>query len=159
MNENKELVLVSNLRKNCRETLTKMSRSTGIPVSTLFDMLRKTDKIRKHTCIPYFSKLGYGVKAFMSIAVETDHKSEVKAYLLSHPNLNSLFKINNGFDYMAEIICRSLHDLETISETINEKYNITKKEVHYVIEDIAREEFFSNSALWDSDFMHEQSGV
>jgi len=155
MNQNKELVLVSNLRKNCRETLTKISKSTGIPVSTLFDMLRKTDKIRKHTCIPYFSKLGYGVKAFMSITVEAEQRKEMKKYLLTHPNLNSLYKINNGYDYMVEMICKSLHDLETISDTLDQKFTITKKEVHYIIEDIAREEFFSNMSAFDVDLIHE----
>ncbi len=159
MNHNKELILVSNLRKNCRETLTKMSKSTGIPVSTLFDMLRKTDKIRKHTCIPYFSRLGYGVKAFISISVDVADRAKLKEHLLTHPNLNSLFKINNGYDYMAEIICKSLHELEMISDALDLEFTVQKKAINYIIEDIAREEFFSNASMCHKTLMHEQSGA
>lgn len=87
--------------------------------------------------------------------MEAEQRKEMKKYLLTHPNLNSLYKINNGYDYMVEMICKSLHDLETISDTLDQKFTITKKEVHYIIEDIAREEFFSNMSAFDVDLIHE----
>ena len=33
----KDLLLISHLRQNARETMTNVSRSTGIPISTIFD--------------------------------------------------------------------------------------------------------------------------
>jgi len=141
---NKEVLMVSNLRNNCRATLTQMSKKTNIPISTLFEMLRRTDKIKKHTCIPDFSKLGYAVKALMMVKVDVNERGEFKEFALAHPNLNSFFKINNGFDYCLEMVYRGLHELEIFSDQMERKFTIKGKQIHYIIEDIAREEFLSD---------------
>jgi len=37
----KDLLILSELRQNARETLTKMSKHTGIPISTIFDKIKQ----------------------------------------------------------------------------------------------------------------------
>ncbi len=144
MNE-KELLLITNLRKNSRATLTKMSKTTNIPISTLYDMLKKTDKIKRHTCIPDFSSLGFGMRAMFLVSIVPDHKEKLKNYLQQHPNLNGLFKINNGFDFLFEMIYKSMGELEQFNEYLEQHFMLKEKHVHYIIEDITREQFLSDS--------------
>jgi len=81
----KEQLLVKNLRTNGRATLTEISKNTKIPISSLYDMLKKTDKITRHTCLPDFSKLGYGVKAVFIVKVEVSSKEDFRKFLIKHP--------------------------------------------------------------------------
>lgn len=140
----KELLLISTLRKDGRATLTQISKTTRIPISTLFDMLRRNDIIMKNTCIPDFSKLGYGIRAVISVKVPVDVKEEVKNYLLKTPNLNNLYKVNNGFDFICEVIYKNLHDVEQFVEKLEKDFPLEQKQVHYIIDDLAREAFFSD---------------
>ena len=67
----KDILIISNLRIDARMPLTKMSRKTNIPVSTIFDRLKINENglIKKHTCILNFSKLGYNVRANIAFKV------------------------------------------------------------------------------------------
>lgn len=141
---NKEILVISNLRKNSRMTLTQMSRATRIPISTLFDMIRRSDKILRHTCIPDFEKLGYRMRALISIKTHVAQKEEFQSFLLSHPNLNSLYRVNNGFDFMFEVVYPDLYAVEKFMEDLEAKFSIECKQVNYIINDLARETFFSN---------------
>ena len=60
----KELKIISEFRKNARENLTCASRKLGIPVSTIYDRLKKYsgNLITRHTAILDFKKLGFGIK-------------------------------------------------------------------------------------------------
>jgi DNA-binding Lrp family transcriptional regulator len=141
----KERLLLSHFRRNARESLTTISRETRVPVSTIFDKLKHYEAqfIRKHTTLVDFSKLGYMTRANVMLKVAVEHRDVVRSYLLKHESVNSLFKINNGYDYLAELVFRHLKDLEDFLEQLEQKYKITEKTVFYVIEDICREEFMA----------------
>ena len=139
----KEISLISHLRNNGREQLTKISRTTNIPVSTLFDLLKNTKKIKKYTCILDFGKLGYAVRAIIIAKVQPSQREELKSFLLQQPHLNSLCKINNGYDFMFEVIYKDLNSLESFIDELD-RFEILDKKVHYVIEDIVREDFLSD---------------
>lgn len=144
MKPKKEQLLISHLRHNSRERLTTISRKTNIPVSTLFDMLKKTDKITKQTCLADFSKFGYTVRATIILKTMPDQRNELKQHLLKNPNTNSLWKINNGFDFMSEMIFKNISELEYFIEALEKTYKIQEKNIYYIIDDIAREIFMSN---------------
>lgn len=144
MNSKKEQQLISHLRKDGRARLTKISRSTKIPISTLFDMLNKTDKIFKHTCLADFSTLGYGIRATITLKVDVESRDALREHLLNHKNTNSLWKINNGYDFMTEMIFKNICELEDFIENLEKSYKIIEKNVYYIIKDIAREIFMSD---------------
>ncbi|MBW3020067.1 hypothetical protein KY334_02115 [Candidatus Woesearchaeota archaeon] len=144
MNIDKEQLLISHLRQNSRERLTKISRQTSIPISTLFDMLKKTDKIVKHTCLADFSKLGYSVRATVILKTIPEDRDKLRSFLLKNPNTNSVWKINNGFDYMVEMIFKNICELEFFVEDLEKVHKIVERNIYYIIDDIAREIFMSN---------------
>ncbi|MBR9691938.1 winged helix-turn-helix transcriptional regulator, partial [Candidatus Woesearchaeota archaeon] len=68
----KDLKIIAYLRQNARMPLTKMSRKTQIPVSTIFDRLKMNENslIVKHTSLLDFSKLGYNTRANITLKVD-----------------------------------------------------------------------------------------
>ena len=121
----KEILLISNLRKEGRAQLTKVSRNTNIPVSTLFDLLKKVDM--QHTCIPDFKRYGFQVRATITLKVDITDKERIKEYLLNHPNLNSIWKINNGYDYMIEVIFKEMAELEAFADKLEKEFKLKEK--------------------------------
>lgn len=149
MIKKKDLVIMSCLRENCRSTLTQLSKKTNIPISTIYDRIKlhENNFIKKHTCIIDFAKLGFGARANIVIKVEKDDREKIKVDLAKHRNINTLYKISNGYDYMIEGIFKNIKELEDFVEKLDQKYNIKEKHTYYIIDDLKREDFMSNLAL------------
>ena len=58
--DSSDLKILSALRANGRETLTKISRDTGIPISLVFDRLKRMEEsvIRRYSCSVDWNRLG-----------------------------------------------------------------------------------------------------
>lgn len=141
----KDIVLITFLRNNSRENLTKISRLTAIPVSTIFDKVKEfeRDLIKKHTSLIDFKKIGFDIKVNMLLKVMRDSREELKEFLLKNENINSVFKVNNGFDFLIEAIFRNMNDMQRFNELL-ERFNIEAKQEMFILEDIKREGFLSD---------------
>jgi len=142
-----DLLIVSHLRRDARITLTQMSRQTRIPISTIFDKIRdfkETGLIRKNTSLISFDRFGFNTKALIFLSTTREERKQLTEILTMNANVNSLFKVNNGWDFIAEVIFPGFKDIEEFLERIEEKVSLSKKEVLYIIEELKREEFFSN---------------
>ncbi len=126
-----------------------MSKKTSIPVSTIFDRLKINEEsiITKHTCLLDFNRLGYHTRANITFKVERDDKETLREYLINNPSVNSVYRINNGFDYMVEGIFRQIRDLEEFVDKVEQKFKIQEKKSYFIIEDLKRESFMSNPHL------------
>lgn len=133
------------LRKNGRETLTTISRKTSIPISTLYDKLKSQAKslISRHTCLIDFNQLGFNTRATISMKIAKEQRDGLRDFLSKHQNINNMYKINNGYDYMVEVVFRNVKELEEFIESMEEKFNLIDYKVYYIIDDIKREEFLS----------------
>ncbi len=142
----RDLLIMSYLRKNSRESLTEMSKKIKMPISTIYDKLKMHEQstIIKYTSILDFSKLGFTTRANVALKVERGQREEVAQFLIKHKHVNSIFKINNGYDFMLDVVFRHVKDLEDFLEQIESKYGIKAKQIYYVIQDIKREDFMSN---------------
>ncbi len=145
----KDLLILAELRRNARSSLTKMSKMTLIPISTIFDKLRLYEEslIMKHTSLIDFSGLGFHSRIIIIIKTDRKNKFDILNYLAKHQNVNNLYKINNGCDFMIEGVFKHIKDSEEFVENLEEKFKILDKKVYYVIEDIQREKFLSDSIL------------
>jgi DNA-binding Lrp family transcriptional regulator len=145
MIKEKELLLMSYFRSNARLPLTKLSKLTNIPVSTIFDKLREYEKgiIRKHTSLLDFRKLGFDIKVQMLFRVTKSERDNFQGFLLRNPKVNNVLRINNGYDFLAEAIFRDMKDLNEFCENL-ESFGIEEKKDFFVLEDLKREEFLSN---------------
>lgn len=147
----KKLILLSLLRKNNRQKLTNLSRQTHVPVSTIFDSLKNdfNRHIVKHTCLLDFTKIGFTVKAMVLIKFKPEEKASGISYLSKNLFVNSLSRINNGYDVSSEIICKDINALEEFLDDLELNCKIRKKDVFYLMNDIKREAFFSTPETLD----------
>jgi DNA-binding Lrp family transcriptional regulator len=143
MIKNSDLKLISHLRKNSRQTLTEISKETRIPISTLYDKLKvhENSVILKHTTLLDFSKLGFNCRANILLKAAREERDKLGSYLKAHPSINNLYKINNGYDFLAEGVFYNVKELEDFMDTLDKTFPIEEKKTHYVIEDLKREEF------------------
>ena len=143
---NKDILLMTYFRNNARENLTKISRLTRIPVSTIFDKLKEYEKelIKKHTTLVDFKKLGFDIKTNILFKVARESREEFKEFLVKNQNVNSVFRVNNGFDFLVEGIFRNMEDVEKFTEAL-ERFKIESRQEMFVLEDLKREGFLSDT--------------
>ncbi len=144
--KNKDLKIISYLRQNARMPLTKMSKKTQIPVSTIFDRLRtnEDDLIQKHTCLLDFKQLGFDIWANVSLQVDVADRNNLREYLLRSKNVNSVYKVSGNYDFLLECVFKNMRDLDGFIDDIEEKYLIKEKDTFFLVEDIKRESFMSD---------------
>ncbi|MEA2035942.1 MAG: Lrp/AsnC family transcriptional regulator [Nanoarchaeota archaeon] len=133
-----ELLVLRELRMNSRQSLSEISRKTSIPLTTVFDKVRKLENtlIIKHVSFLDYSKLGFNIK--VAIFVKANKKEELRKFLQGHKNVNSLHRISSNYDYFIEAVFRNMSELYGFLGDI-EKFDI--KEInHYYVENIKEEE-------------------
>jgi DNA-binding Lrp family transcriptional regulator len=146
---NKDLKIITYLRQNARMPLTEMSKKTHIPVSTLFDRLKvnSQDVIKKHTSLLDFAKLGFHTRANITFKVDRDDKDPLKEFLIKHQAVNSVYRINNGYDFMVEGVFRQIKDMEEFIDSVEQEFKIEDKKSFFIIEDLKKECFMSDPNL------------
>ena len=148
-----DLLILSRLRKNAREKLTDLSKKTNIPVSTIFDKMKVHQEhfIKKHTTLLDFSMLGFHSRANILIKASREEKEFLKDFLLKNQHVNSMFKVNNGFDFMIEGVFRDIRELEAFMDVLELKFKVLNKQVYYIIDEMKREEFLTDPESLDSE--------
>ncbi len=142
----KDMLIMSYMRQDSRAPLTSVSRKTGIPVSTIFDRLKlgAAGLIQRNTALIDFAMLGFSTRAQVLIKVGKHDKEKVQTYLSKSFQVNNLYKVNNGYDFLVECICKDMKDMEAFLDQLEQKFVIKTKEVHYVVEDLCREAFLAD---------------
>jgi DNA-binding Lrp family transcriptional regulator len=144
-----DLRIISFLRQNARESLTNISKKVKIPISTLYERLKSHEKsiITKHTTLLDFAKLGYMCRANIMLRTAREHREKLGSYLKAHPAINNLYKVNNGYDYLAEGVFTHIKDMEDFLEELEESFPLEEKKTFYLVEDLKREDFLSQDEL------------
>jgi Lrp/AsnC family transcriptional regulator, regulator for asnA, asnC and gidA len=152
--DSKELLILQHLRQNSRKHLKEISNTIGMPVSTVYEKLKsfKGEYIHKYTCVLNYEKLGYPVRVKILLKVKKESRDGVAKFLSGSDSINSVFRINNGYDFIAEGIFKSLNQVEAFIEELDQKNRLQKKEVYYIIENLKEEAFMANSPL--DSFVH-----
>ena len=150
MVDTKELLILSQFRRNARENLTKTSKRIHVPISTIYDRLKKYEGtvIKRYTSLLDFNRIGFAIKINLVLRVAIKDKRLVRKFLEAHPRTNSLFGISNGYDFMAEIILRNFEEVESFMKQL-EKFDILDHHEFYIVNDLKREEFLLDSKLVD----------
>lgn len=135
----KERLILKELRQNSRESLSRLSKKTNIPVSTIFEILRKLENkvITKHVSIVDFSKLGYGLR--VNLLISSKDKSGLMNFLKASACVNSLSSSLNGHDYYAECMFRDMKEMAKFKERL-ENFDVDVDEI-FVLDEIKREGF------------------
>jgi len=145
----KDALILSFLRLDARAPLTRLSRRTGLPVSTIFDRIKSsTGKvIKKHCSLLDFDKIGFSTCAHILLKASKEHKPDLVGFLNKSLFVNSFFKINNGWDFLVECVFRDMRSLEDFVEVLESDFGVVEKEIHYILDEYKRESFMDNPDL------------
>lgn len=145
---NEDMQIIAHLRQDARRNLTIISKKTLVPISTIFDKLKKYNQslIKKNTIIIDFKKLGFELRVNILIRTAQDKREELRRFLEKSVSVNSIYRINNGYDFMVEAVFRNMIELEEFHDKI-EVIGIIDKKEFYILEDIKIEGFMSEPAL------------
>lgn len=139
--DKKEILILSELRKNARQSLTEISRRTDIPVSTVFDKLLHLNKtiIRRNVSLFNFDKIGHLKVSF----VIQQGKTDLKEFLLNNSNVNSAYRVNKSDNLFIECLFRNLYEVELFKEKLADM-EVKSTQEHHITEEIKREDFLTN---------------
>ncbi|MBS3168582.1 Lrp/AsnC family transcriptional regulator [Candidatus Woesearchaeota archaeon] len=142
----KELLIIANLRKNARESLTMMSKKTAIPISTIYERLKSYEGkiITRYTSLVDFSQMGFTIRATIFLKVKREFRDRLKEHLLLSKSLNSVYRVNNGYDFMLDGIFKEVKDVEVFLERLDNDFGVEDTYVSYIIDEIKREDFMSS---------------
>lgn len=137
--------ILRHLRDDSRVNLTTISRKTGIPVSTIFDKLKqhRGGLLTRFTVLVDFHRLGYPIRANIFLKVSPEDRDALRHYLHAHPNVNNLWRVNNGYDYAAECLFAGIRESEEFLDEVEHGFAIRDKHVFHIIEDVVREKLYS----------------
>lgn len=143
----KDIRVISALREDSRSTLKEISKKTGIPISTIYEKLKcyKEGIIKKNTAIIDFKQLGFSARAKVLFRVDSSERQAFKDCIIKSRNTNSVFRVNNGYDFMAEFVFKDMQELEDYLDLLETKFKIKDKQTFFVVEDLKRESFISLS--------------
>ncbi len=142
----KDEEILAYLRAGARRNLTEISKATKIPVSTVFDRLRKFEQtfIMRHTSLLDYQKLGLERKQIF-VKVAKEDRDSVLTFLLRHRHVNTICRVDNKFDFMVEIVFSKLVEYYEFLEAL-EQFHVLAREEYYVIDDLKREAFLMKKA-------------
>lgn len=146
----KDVIILKYLRNNARMSLAKIARMERIPVSTIFSMIHDLESktIKNNTSLLDFSKLGFNITIFGFLKAEDNQKQELTDFLVKHPNINSLSKINNGHDLFIEAVFDNMANYTKFDEALD-KMKLKEKKTMFSIEDIKKEDFLTREEHFD----------
>lgn len=141
----KDVIIISHLRNDARKKISKISEQINIPITTVYDKVRAHEKrfVKKYVTLLDFSKLGFMSSAHLALKIEKNSRDALQKYLLEMPNINTLYRINFGCDFLAEGIFRNSAELQDFTELIEEKFHANEIHVFNTIEELKKEEFLS----------------
>lgn len=144
MNSERDMLLFRALRRNGRTTLTALSDRTHVPISTIYERLQQQRGtiIKRYTVLLDFQKIGYPVHMYFVLKAEKRQKQRVVDFLENHNAVNTVYKINNGFDVICEAFFENIQTAELFIEILEDKYAVRKIQSFYILEEIKKEEFF-----------------
>lgn len=146
MIKKRDLHLISHLRKDARQSLADISKKTDIPITTIYDNLKLHEQklIKRYTALLDFKKLGFHIKANIALMVAREDKARLENYLMKHSLVNSLYRINGSFDFLAEVLFKEIKDVELFVEEIEGLFKIKEKRIFHILDDLKQEDFLSN---------------
>jgi DNA-binding Lrp family transcriptional regulator len=146
INDN-DMKVVSMLRENARQSLIRISKKTGIPVSTIYDRMKNHEKsiIKKYVAILDFPKLGMNIRSHIHAYIKNE--AEFESFINENLNINSAFKVSGKYNYMLDVICRHMSEYDSLMREID-RFKPDLIETHFVHGEIKNEEFLAGDGGW-----------
>ena len=141
-----DLKILSALRANSRETLTKISADTGISISLVFDRLKSMEQdglIRSYSCSVDWKRLG--VRRVLLLIRTPQHLIEkAQARLAKSHHINNLWRLSGKCGLAAEGMFVSLRQQEVFIKALRKEFEDVEISAHEIVESPKWEAFLTS---------------
>jgi Lrp/AsnC family leucine-responsive transcriptional regulator len=139
----KDREIMRRLRKNARVSLTDVAADIGMPTSTVYDRVRRAEKriVHKHSTLLDFAKMGYNGRTTVAFKLSASSVQPALQALKACPNVNTLYRVDHGYDLLAEFVFQNLAELHNFLDEFSQKHQVVNQQLFTIIDDIKREEF------------------
>lgn len=141
--DERDLLILAGLREDGGMRLAGLAKLSGLPLSTVHARLqgRLAKCIRRRTVLLEFEALGCPVTALILWRVPPKRVEGFAASLAARPQVNSLFRVTNGFDVAAEAVFPRLAELEAFLGEVDREERPEARVAVLVTGELCRERF------------------
>lgn len=128
--------LIALLQSNARESTANLARKLGVARTTVVSRLARLE--RDGQIVGYTVRLAQdsakpAVMAHVGITIEPKRPREVVLRLQAIPELNQLYSVSGGFDYIAVLRAESTARLDSLLDEIGAIDGVTKTHTSVVL--------------------------
>ncbi len=136
----KELLVLENLRQDSRKTIARISKETKIPIATVFHKIKSLENkiIKKHVALVDFSKLGYHLRA--NFLVKSINKQNTLDFLNNNKNVNTIFKCGHDIDFFVDCVFKNFDEMYKFIDLLKEKDTEDIQVIH-ILDHVLKENF------------------
>ena len=144
--DSSDLKILSSLRANGRETLTKISRDTGIPISRVFDRLKRMEEviIRRYSCSVDWERLGLNRRVLLLIQLPERLREQALARLANSHHINNLWRLDDKCGLAAEAMFMDLRQKERFIQALKKDFEDIDVSTHEVVDSPKSEGFLTS---------------
>jgi DNA-binding Lrp family transcriptional regulator len=140
-----DLKILSALRTNSCETLTKISADTGIQISLVIDRLKSMEQegpIKRYSCSVDWKRLGVR-RVLLFIRAPEHLRQKAEAWLARSHHINNLWRLD-GSGLAAEGMFVSLRQQEAFIAALRKEFEDLEVSTHEVVENPKWEGFLTS---------------
>jgi len=142
-----DLKILSALRSNGRETLTKISADTGIQISLVFDRLKSMEQeglIKSYSCSVDWKRIGLNRRTLLLIRMPQRLREKAQAWLARSHHINNLWLLDDRCRLAAEAMFVSLRQQEVFIKALRKELEDIEIAAHEMVENLKWEGFLSS---------------
>jgi len=143
MVEEKYTNLIKCLRQNSRDSLTNISKRIKVPISTVHDRIKTSERkfIKKYTSIVDFEKLGFLLRTKILINSKNE---KINEFIAKNKNINSVFELQGNYNLLLDCVFKDNKDFNSFINKLS-LLPIHSKEIYFIVNEIKREEFLGGT--------------
>jgi Lrp/AsnC family transcriptional regulator for asnA, asnC and gidA len=148
--DTKDMEILACLRRDARQPLKSMSKQVGLPISTIYDRIKKLEVnglIESYTVLINYKKMQHPIKAAIFLKANNGNREKLETAAFESIYTNTLIKLTGDeYNYLLEGVFPSMDALSTFVDKLGAGFNLEKHKVYYVITEIKRESFMKNAS-------------
>jgi len=134
--DEKNLDLLKELEKNGRQNLKKLSKKTGMSITTVYERIKKLEKngvIKGYQALIDYQKIGFDLPVIIELVVKREKQFDVANKLIKFNNVSAIYGTTGSTDLMVIAKFKNRTDLTNFINTLFEMEGIQKTETRVIL--------------------------
>ena len=134
--DEKNLDLLKELEKNCRQNLKKLSKKTGMSITTVYERMKKLEKmgvIKGYQALIDYQKIGFDLPVIIELVIKRENQFEVANKLIKFNNISAIYGATGSTDLMVIAKFKNRDGLTRFINTLFKMEGIQRTETRVIL--------------------------